>query len=157
MVVSNYIDLKSFNSDKKSVMTSYFKKTLFNEKRLKPMKIFYFNKMLKKSHLGLKKKRSRSAVKQDRRYKYHFRKYGTFFDYDVVPLVNAIRRKIKFQQVSMKFFRRSRIYFRYTGSNIFGTITNNLGEVAFVYSSGIFKGLDTRKEKNNYFCCATAR
>ena len=56
MVVSNYIDLKSFNSDKKSVMTSYFKKTLFNEKRLKPMKIFYFNKMLKKSHLGLKKK-----------------------------------------------------------------------------------------------------
>ena len=50
-----------------------------------------------------------------------------------------------------KFFNKCRVYFKYTGSNFFGTITNNLGDVAFSYSSGIFKNSRTRKEKTTIF------
>ena len=34
---------------------------------------------------------------------------------------------------------------------MFGTITNNLGEVLFSYSAGIFKNTRTRKEKTTIF------
>jgi len=71
--------------------------------------------------------------------------------YDSDSLINLLKKKIKFQKVYKKFFNKCRVYFKYTGSNFFGTITNNLGDVVFSYSSGIFKNSRTRKEKTTIF------
>lgn len=71
--------------------------------------------------------------------------------YDILPLLGELRPKLKFQYIEFKHFIRSRLYFKYTGSNIFVTITNNKGEVAFSYSAGIFKDLLTRTEKTTIF------
>lgn len=69
----------------------------------------------------------------------------------VTPLINSLKKLRKFTQIKKQFFNYCRIFFRYTGSNIFGTITNNKGAVYFQYSSGHFKGLRTRKEKTTVF------
>lgn len=71
--------------------------------------------------------------------------------YDINPLINILKIKQKFQYISKDLLRGCRIYFKYTGSNIFGTITNNIGEVVFSYSAGIFKHVKTRKEKTTIF------
>ena len=44
-----------------------------------------------------------------------------------------------------------KIFFRYTGSNFFITLTNIKGDVFFSYSAGMLKGLRTRKEKTTIF------
>ena len=134
--------LKKMNIIKKKFFFG-FTSSLTN-KVLEPYKIinsFYFN-----NYIILK----RSLSKKRKKKRYEFFKRNKF-SYKMKPVVNLLKKPLKFQYVSRKFFTYCRIYFKYTGSNIFGTITNNKGEVCFRYSSGFFKGLRTRKEKTTVF------
>jgi len=97
-----------------------------------------------------KKKKKKELKKFFNYYSKNSIKKGLGF-YDSDSLINLLKKKIKFQKVYKKFFNKCRVYFKYTGSNFFGTITNNLGDVVFSYSSGIFKNSRTRKEKTTIF------
>jgi hypothetical protein len=66
-------------------------------------------------------------------------------------LINLLKIKTKFQYVSKAGLKYCKLFFKYTGSNFFGTITDTNGNVYFSYSSGIFSGLNTRKEKTTIF------
>ena len=44
----------------------------------------------------------------------------------------------------------NRVYYKNTGSNLFITVTNGLGEVILTYSSGMFKLVSTKREKRSY-------
>ena len=66
-------------------------------------------------------------------------------------IVNLLKVKTKFQYIYKKGLRYCKLFFKFTGSNFFGTITNSQGDVIFSYSSGFFTGLRTRKEKTTVF------
>lgn len=70
---------------------------------------------------------------------------------NISPVINLLKVPLKFQYISEKFFNYCRVYFKFTGSNIYLTITDNRGDVKFSYSSGIFKGVKIRKERTTVF------
>jgi ribosomal protein S11 len=105
----------------------------------------YRNHLLKYSMKVARRQRKRNRRRR------RLRKFGVGLKYNKGPLLNLLKRKVKFQLLEKDNFKKSRVYFKYTGSNIFLTITNSLGEVAFVYSAGIFKNSHTRKEKTTIF------
>lgn len=61
------------------------------------------------------------------------------------------RKKERVNKKPKKYFNYCKLFFRYTGSNFFGTITSVKGNVYFSYSSGFFIGVNTRKEKTTIF------
>lgn len=87
-----------------------------------------------------------------RKGRFIFAAMKSYFLEEFSILVNSLKKKIKFKKM-MQFenFVNCRIYFKYTGSNIYGTITANNGDVVFVYSGGFFIGLSTRKDKTSIF------
>lgn len=89
-------------------------------------------------------------IKSKRQIERNFRNEPPL-EYDPEPLINILKKKIKFQYLNFDEPIACRICFRFTGSNMFGTITTRKGEVLFSYSAGIFKGLVTRKEKSTIF------
>lgn len=72
-------------------------------------------------------------------------------DIETVDVINLLKVKTKFQYIYKKGLRYCKLFFKFTGSNFFGTITNLQGDVIFSYSSGFFSGLSTRKEKTTVF------
>tara|TARA_B100000749_G_scaffold114547_1_gene87587 strand:- start:2119 stop:2841 length:723 start_codon:yes stop_codon:yes gene_type:complete len=70
---------------------------------------------------------------------------------DTAAIINLLKVKTKFQYIYKKGLRYCKLFFKFTGSNFFGTITNLQGDVIFSYSSGFFSGLRTRKEKTTVF------
>lgn len=72
-------------------------------------------------------------------------------DIETVAVINLLKVKTKFQYIYKKGLRYCKLFFKFTGSNFFGTITNLQGDVIFSYSSGFFSGLRTRKEKTTVF------
>jgi len=79
---------------------------------------------------------------------YFYRKFLESENYEL--LINSLKKEIKFLFFNHKDFNRGRIYFKYTGSNMFLTITSNIGNVFFIYSSGIFKEVLNKRAKTNY-------
>merc|ERR1712054_529042 len=79
--------------------------------------------------------------KKSKQYK---RRFFNIKRLDMNLVINLLKIPSKFQYISEKFFNYCRVYFKFTGSNIFLTITNNKGDVKFSYSSGIFKGVRIR-------------
>lgn len=79
------------------------------------------------------------------------KKKKKLLNYDNAYLLNLLKVKQKFQYITNDLLKMSFIYFKYTGSNMYGTITNSLGEVLYSYSAGIFKNIKTRKEKTTIF------
>ena len=70
---------------------------------------------------------------------------------ETAAIINLLKVKTKFQYIYKKGLRYCKLFFKFTGSNFFGTITNLQGDVIFSYSSGFFSGLRTRKEKTTVF------
>ena len=70
---------------------------------------------------------------------------------ETAAVINLLKVKTKFQYIYKKGLRYCKLFFKFTGSNFFGTITNLQGDVIFSYSSGFFSGLRTRKEKTTVF------
>ena len=70
---------------------------------------------------------------------------------ETATVINLLKVKTKFQYIYKKGLRYCKLFFKFTGSNFFGTITNLQGDVIFSYSSGFFSGLRTRKEKTTVF------
>jgi hypothetical protein len=70
---------------------------------------------------------------------------------ETAAVINLLKVKTKFQYIYKKGLRYCKLFFKFTGSNFFGTITNLQGDVLFSYSSGFFSGLRTRKEKTTVF------
>ena len=134
--------LEKMNIIENTKFLSFKASSVNNNKYYKIIKLFYINYY----HLKLKKFLSEKHRKN--RYNYFKRNK---LDTKIKPLVNLLKISSKFKYVSKRFFTYCRIYFKYTGSNIFGTITDNKGAVCFRYSSGFFKGLRTRKEKTTVF------
>lgn len=120
------------NSLVKNIILKFERKQLKKKKKERRRRIFFLRR---------KKKARRTWSKK----KFRVEKY------DITPLLNLLKSKSKFQKVKKSFFRNSRVYFKYTGSNIFVTITNSLGEVKYIYSGGSFISLRTRKEKTTIF------
>lgn len=89
-------------------------------------------------------------------FRYYYRllkrvKKAKNYNYDFSYLVNLLKIKQKFQYITNDFLKRCSIYFKYTGSNMFGTIINSLGQVLYSYSAGTFRNVRTRKEKTTIF------
>ena len=78
-------------------------------------------------------------------------KYVKKPDIETAAIINLLKVKTKFQYIYKKGLRYCKLFFKFTGSNFFGTITNLQGDVIFSYSSGFFSGLRTRKEKTTVF------
>jgi len=133
---------------------SFFQSKILSRKFLNKKNIIknnlYINKTLmllekyKIFSTYLPKIRLRKIVKEKRIY---FAKKKL----DITPVINLLKVPSKFQYISEKFFNYCRVYFKFTGSNIFLTITDNRGDVKFSYSSGIFKGVKIRKERVTVF------
>lgn len=118
---SKYIqDRKNFNS--------FFKNELKRFNVNKRIKIRFLKKLIF-NRIRIKKR----ALKKEK--------------LELQPFINELKIKIKFQLLIKDFFFLCKIFFKYTGSNMFATLTNNLGDVIFSYSAGIFRKLRTRKEK----------
>lgn len=66
-------------------------------------------------------------------------------------VINTLKTKVKFHQNLTEILIGSTVFFKYTGSNIYITITTKKGDVLNTYSSGFFEGLRTRKEKTTVF------
>ena len=66
-------------------------------------------------------------------------------------IINRLKTSIKFQFLRRDLFEFCIIHFKYTGSNIFGTLTDKKGCVLATYSGGMFKGVRIRKEKRTIF------
>ena len=62
--------------------------------------------------------------------------------------MNIIKTPIKFDFLKDKSILLSKLYFKYTGSNIFITLINNENKIFFRCSSGFFKGVNTKQKKN---------
>ena len=99
----------------------------------------------KKKRQKLKNKRVKLLKLKKIRIKNYLRRKSE------TPLLNTLKSKNKFQKIKHKFFRYCRVFFKFTGSNIYGTITNSLGEVKYIYSGGSFINLRRRKEKITIF------
>jgi hypothetical protein len=69
--------------------------------------------------------------------------------------INSVKNEIPFKLTKEVLFNDWRLCFKYTGSNIFGTLTNMNGDVFFSLSSGILSSLRTRKEKTTVFVSKT--
>lgn len=103
-----------------------------------------------------KKKKKLFLIKRRRKFRFSKLKRASlktesYILEELDVLVNSLKKKIKFQNVEIKDFYNCCIYFKYTGSNIYGTITKNTGEVVFIYSGGFFQGLRTRRQKSSFF------
>lgn len=80
------------------------------------------------------------------------KKYNRFLEeFDPESIINLLKVKSKFQYIHKKGLKYCKLFFKYTGSNFFGTITDYQGNVCFSYSSGFFSSLRTRKEKTTIF------
>lgn len=66
-------------------------------------------------------------------------------------IINRLKKSVKFQFLRRDLFEFCMIHFKYTGSNIFGTLTDKKGCVLASYSGGMFKGVRIRKEKRTIF------
>lgn len=66
-------------------------------------------------------------------------------------IINSVIEKLPFVLDKKYKFIFWKLFFKYTGSNIFGTLTNRKGDVFLSLSSGIFKRLKTRKDKTTVF------
>ena len=143
------LNLQKFTSKKIDTYGEYTRQlTKMIKRRLKCKKLFFINKRMEQKSYFMKDYFTPKEALNDA---YVARKFPSLFVFDIVPLVNALKRRVKFQEIYDEKFINCCIYFKYTGSNIFGTITNRFGEVLFVYSAGIFKDLHTRKEKTTIF------
>lgn len=98
---------------------------------------------------------SAKALLENKRNKYyHFKKRkkrreGALFD--STNLLNILKVKSRFEDFQNKTIKYCKLYFKYTGSNFFVTLTNIKGDVFFSYSAGVFQNLRTRKEKTTIF------
>lgn len=158
----------SFSSKLRSLIFSYNlntkSKNLALVRKSKPLNI-YFSELLcqlKKYKCKLKRKvkfmrlltlSSNYLQKTNRFLVQKTRKrYDRFFEeFDPETIINLLKVKSKFQYIHKKGFKYCKLFFKYTGSNFFGTITDFKGNVSFAYSSGFFLGLRTRKEKTTIF------
>ena len=128
------ISFKSFYGKYK--FYGFFKKLIVTaKKKIYPIRSF--------KQRFIKKKYSKSKLAA--------RKTDFYILEELDVLVNSLKKKIKFQNIEIKNFHNCCIYFKYTGSNIYGTITKNTGEVVFIYSGGFFTGLRTRRQKSSIF------
>ena len=98
----------------------------------------------------VKKKNFKFLLKRKKKRKKKF-SYRNKLPFDSTELLNLLKIKSKFQDIQKKFIKYCKIFFKYTGSNFFITITNYKGDVFLSYSAGIFKNLRTRKEKTTIF------
>lgn len=142
LYVENLAGLRKYNPNKSISNINIYKSTPRIKKRT-------LSKWEKKEIKKLKKRKKKNKarlfkLKQIRRKNYLRRKSET-------PLLNTLKSKNKFQKIKHKFFRYCRVFFKFTGSNIYGTITNSLGEVKYIYSGGSFINLRRRKEKITIF------
>lgn len=66
-------------------------------------------------------------------------------------ILNNLKKPMKFKFLDRDFFEGCIIHFKYTGSNIFTTLTDKGGKVIVSFSGGMFKGVRIRKEKITVF------
>lgn len=147
---------KKKNKEKKKGLNSYFTELLCqlkkNNSKFKRKKIFKNLVTISKNALN-----TRHSVFLFRKIKIrkNRRNYGIkekiLDPIYTASLINLLKIKTKFQYVRKTGLKYCKLFFKYTGSNFFGTITDAKGNVFFSYSSGIFSGLNTRKEKTTIF------
>lgn len=150
-LIRNYKSLTEINLKKNLFISDLNKKNLRNKFK---KNFFDKSKVLVNELQKKKKDDDKIGVKGLRFFRYFLRK--SYFIKKIIlrkeilelqPFINELKVNIKFQFFFKDFFFFCKVYFKYTGSNIFATLTSNKGDVVFSYSAGIFKNLRTRKEK----------
>ena len=125
------------------------KKSLSN---LKKYSKYFFLKKKRKRVLKLSLARKKIVLRRKRRRRYLKKRFNLRKKrVDSSLVINFLKYKVKFQYIYKKGLKFCKLFFKYTGSNFFATITNNNGDVFFSYSLGVFKGYRTRKEKTTIF------
>lgn len=66
-------------------------------------------------------------------------------------VINRINEKLPFVLDKKYKFIFWKLFFRYTGSNIYGTLTSRNGSVYYTLSSGLFPKITKRKDKTTVF------
>jgi hypothetical protein len=69
----------------------------------------------------------------------------------IQAIINRIIEKLPFVLEKKYKFLYWKLFFRYTGSNIYGTLTSRNGSVYYALSSGLFPKINKRKDKTTVF------